>query len=120
MVSPNSYGTKGTSSIKLTVVPCAIAIVSIQKVQTGVGSRLTTLAHPLAIYANPESTLALCGAITYQLVNGDTPYLSYDPALRSFTFTPTSTAAHGAEMTFYIKATSTNFNLNTTNSPVKV
>jgi hypothetical protein len=113
--------TTATSSIPILVIPCAITVGIVDKVQTGIGNRIETSAHAVFSYTNPESTIAFCGAITYELAGGDTPYFSYDPSSRKFVFTPKSSALHlGNEMTFYIKATSTNFPLNTTDSPVKV
>jgi len=101
-----------TSTIWIRVVPCAITAATIATVITDVGDKVETAAHPVFTYTNIESTLALCGPITYELVGGNTNSLTYDTSTRKFTFQPKTTTLIGNN-TSVIRAKSTNFPLNT-------
>jgi hypothetical protein len=117
-MTESSPNTIATSDVLVTVVPCAVtAVPAISKLETDVGST-ATLTHSAALvaYTNPESNLTHCGAITYELI-GTVSGLTYDSSTRTLTFAPT---AISSEQTFQIRAKSTDFPLNYTDSPFKI
>ena len=72
------------------LTPCQIDTGSIPNLSLGIGDKLINPAH--AAFTYKIGTVAICGPIIYELINGDTAYLFYNTASRVFTFWPKSTA----------------------------
>lgn len=88
-MTSSSTAKPATSSIKITVFdPCEITEATIATITTQVGISIESAAHPVFTYTNQESTVALCGAIVYELV-GTSSYLSYDTSSRKIKITLT-------------------------------
>jgi hypothetical protein len=68
---------------------CDIALVSIPNLSIGIGNKLIN-SHIFYYKNNVPSTYTTCGPIIYELVDGDTAYLSYSSL--EFTLFPKSTA----------------------------
>ena len=96
-------------NIPITVVPCEITSINISDITSEINSSSSSSTHGEFSYTNTESTTSFCGAIIYELVNGDTSSLTYDSLSRSITFSPTVSAT----TSYTIRAKSTNFPLNT-------
>jgi len=109
MLSSSTANT-ATSSINIVVVPCAITEAAITNMTTAV-SVSSTNTHTAFTYTNSESTVAVCGAIVYELVGGNNAYLSYNTSTRVRTLLPTSNSLEGS-YTHTIKAKAANFPLN--------
>jgi hypothetical protein len=73
------------------LTPCQITTAGIPNLSIGIGNKLINPAHDIFYYKNNvPSTYTTCGPIIYELVGGNTAYLSYNS--RVFTFWPKSTA----------------------------
>jgi hypothetical protein len=75
------------------MTPCQITAEVIPDYSIGIGNKLIASAHAVFYYKNNvPATDTACGPIIYELVGGDTAYLSYNAAARVFTLWPKSTA----------------------------
>lgn len=80
MLSSTTAGT-ASSSIHITVVPCAISEVTIASMSTAIGNTVQAT-HSVFTYTDSISTVAACGAIVYELVSGSAAGLSYNTSTR--------------------------------------
>jgi len=85
-MTSSSTAKSATSSINIVVVPCEITEATITTMQTAIGNTVSYI-HPVFTYTNAESTVAICGAIVYELV-GTSSYLSYNTSSRELTLSP--------------------------------
>jgi hypothetical protein len=99
--------------VGITVRPCKVNATGISTMYTRIGNKLerTFSAHP---FTYGENTTGICGNTVYELVGGNTPYLTFNAGARKLTHWPKSTAYQNTR-THTIKSYCANFPLNYTN-----
>jgi hypothetical protein len=97
-------------NVNILVLPCELTTTSITALSTPIGSRMerTFSAHSLA---HGENTTTICGSPVYELVGGDTEYLTFTVSRLHFVFFPRTTAYQNA-YTHTIRSWCSNFPLN--------
>ena len=96
--------------VDILVLPCELTTTSITALSTPIGSRMerTFSAHSLA---HGENTTTICGSPVYELVGGNTDYLTFTARSLHFLFFPRTTAYQNA-YTHTIRSYCSNFPLN--------
>jgi hypothetical protein len=107
------------SDIQITVVPCEITAASVPDMSVvPTESNKPVSAHPEFTYTNTESNPTHCGSIAYELVDGNTSYLTYDTTTREFSLTHL-VATEGIHI-HKIRGKCSGFPLNTVEATFKV